>query len=229
MLLISGSLAPVHRSMQRQHPTGMSMTTPTEILICTKQDYNQILDDLHEFWGARDIRHLHHPFLIHEFGNSAFVIRREAQVVAYLFGFISQTEPVGYVHAVAVRMSARRQGLAHRLFHHFVQFAQQRGCRHVKAITTPKNLDSIAFHESLGMQLLGEPNIDGIPMIPDYAGRGAPRVVFLEVDLTHNAFTFRLHSVAPRMSHWADGRSVRRPCRPARAETRRGIPPTRRS
>jgi hypothetical protein len=28
------------------------------------------------------------------------------------------------------------------------------------------------------MQLLGEPNIDGIPMVPDYAGSGAPRVVF---------------------------------------------------
>jgi hypothetical protein len=85
------------------------MSTPTEILICTQEDYNQILDELHEFWGARDTRHLHHPFLIHEFGNSAFVIRRRAQVVAYLFGFVSQTEPVGYVHTVAVRASARRQ------------------------------------------------------------------------------------------------------------------------
>jgi hypothetical protein len=47
-----------------------------------------------------------------------------------------------------------------------------------KAITTPANLDSIAFHKSLGMQLLGDPNIDGLPMIPDYAGRGAPRVAF---------------------------------------------------
>jgi ribosomal protein S18 acetylase RimI-like enzyme len=95
-----------------------------------------------------------------------------------LFGFVSQTEPVGYVHTVAVRTSARRQHLAHQLFGHFVQFARRHGCRHVKAITTPSNLDSIAFHKSLGMQLLGEPNIDGIPMVPDYAGSGAPRVVF---------------------------------------------------
>jgi GNAT superfamily N-acetyltransferase len=154
------------------------MSTPTEVLICTQQDYHQILDELHEFWGTRDTRHLHHPFLIHEFGNSAFVIRRGDQVIAYLFGFISQTEPVGYVHMVAVRTSARRQHLAHQLFHHFVQFARRHGCRHVKAITTPANLGSIAFHKSLGMQLLGEPDIDGISMIPGYAGRGAPRVVF---------------------------------------------------
>jgi GNAT superfamily N-acetyltransferase len=104
------------------------MSTPTEILICTQQDYNQILDELHEFWDARDTRHLHHPFLIHEFGNSAFVVRRGAQVVAYLFGFISQTEPVGYVHTVAVRTSARRQHLAHQLFRHFVEFARRHHC-----------------------------------------------------------------------------------------------------
>jgi GNAT superfamily N-acetyltransferase len=154
------------------------MSTPTEILNCTQQDYNQILDELHEFWDARDVRHLHHPFFTHEFGNSAFVIRRGAQVVAYLFGFISQTESVGYVHTVAVRASARRQHLARQLFGHFVEFARRHGCTHVKAITTPANLDSIAFHKSLGMQLLGEPNIDGLPMILDYAGRCAPRVVF---------------------------------------------------
>jgi GNAT superfamily N-acetyltransferase len=110
------------------------MDTAAEIQICTRQDYDRILDELHEFWDGRDTRQLHHPFLIYEFGNSAFVIRREGQVVAYLFGFLSQTEPVGYVHAIAVRASARRRGHAQRLFTHFVQFARQRGCRHVKAI-----------------------------------------------------------------------------------------------
>jgi hypothetical protein len=28
------------------------------------------------------------------------------------------------------------------------------------------------------MQLIGEAHIDGIPVLPDYAGRAAPRVVF---------------------------------------------------
>ena len=104
------------------------MDTAWEIAICTRQDYDRILDELHEFWDGRDTRQLHHPFLIYEFGNSAFVIRRGGQIAAYLFGFLSQTELVGYVHAIAVRASARRQGLAQRLFTHFVQFARQRGC-----------------------------------------------------------------------------------------------------
>src|SRR6266540_5095970 len=154
------------------------MSQSPEISNCTAQDYDQILAALPEFWDGRDTRHLHHPLFIHEFGSSALVIRRGPQVVAYLFGFVSQTQPVGYVHTVAVRASARRRRFARHLFGHFVQFARAQGCRHVKAITTPSNSGSIAFHKSLGMELLGEPNTDGIPIVPDYAGRGASRVVF---------------------------------------------------
>jgi len=141
-------------------------------------DYDQILATLPEFWDGRDVRHLHHPFLIHEFADTAFVIRDDGQVVAYLFGFFSQTQPVGYVHAIAVRASARRRHLAQRLYGRFVECARRRGCSHVKAITAPSNAGSIAFHKSLGMQLLGEPNEDGIPVFSDYSVCGAARVVF---------------------------------------------------
>src|SRR5260370_30425585 len=149
-----------------------------EISSCTQADYNKILDELEEFWDGRDARHLHHPMLFKEFGNSAFVIRKGGSVVAYLFGFLSQVEPVGYVHLVAVRRSARRLGLGQKMFEHFIEFARSCGCRYVKAITIPSNVDSIAFHKSLGMQLLGKPDANGIPIIADYAGRIEPRVVF---------------------------------------------------
>jgi GNAT superfamily N-acetyltransferase len=148
------------------------------ISICTQQDFRQILDELADFWDGRQVRHLHHSMLVHEFGNSAFVIRHETVVNAYLFGFLSQTEPVGYVHLIAVRASARRRRLGGLLFGYFVGYARQQGCRHVKAITTPSNAGSIAFHKSLGMEMLGEPNAEGIPVVKDYAGRGEPRVVF---------------------------------------------------
>jgi GNAT superfamily N-acetyltransferase len=154
------------------------MSKAPEISLCTSEDYLQIIGELHEFWDGRDTRALHHPFLIHEFGNSAFVIHDGSRVIAYLFGFLSQTEPVGYVHTIAVLASARRRRIAQRLFDHFVRFAQEHGCTHVKAITTPTNAGSIAFHKNLGMELLGEPNADGIRVVPDYAGRGVPRVVF---------------------------------------------------
>jgi ribosomal protein S18 acetylase RimI-like enzyme len=154
------------------------MGDEAEISLCTPEDYFRILDALPEFWDGRDTRALHHPFLIHEFKNSAFVIRDGSQVLAYLFGFLSQSESVGYVHTIAVRASARRRRLAQRLFDHFVEFARQHSCTHVKAITTPSNAGSIAFHKSLGMELLGEANADGVPVISDYAGLGVSRVVF---------------------------------------------------
>jgi GNAT superfamily N-acetyltransferase len=155
-----------------------AVNQPAEISNCTAHDYDQILAALSEFWDGRDTRHLHHPFLIHEFGDTAFVIHEEGRVVAYLFGLFSQTQAVGYVHAIAVRASARRRRLAQRLYGHFVACARRRGCTHVKATTNPANARSIAFHRSLGMQLLGEANADGVPVVPDYAGRGAARVVF---------------------------------------------------
>ena len=82
-----------------------------EIFTCTEQDYKQILMDLQDFWDDRDTSALHHPMLVNEFGNSAFVIRAGPKVIAYLFGFVSQVEPVGYVHLIAVRPSTRRQRL----------------------------------------------------------------------------------------------------------------------
>ena len=92
------------------------MSSPAEISMCTQHDYNQILDELPEFWGARDTRHLHHPFLIHEFGNSAFVIRDGAQVVAYLFGFLAnRTGRIrAYGRRADVRSPARPRGRAFR-------------------------------------------------------------------------------------------------------------------
>ena len=121
---------------------------------------------------------LHHPMFVHEFGNSAFVIKENGRVIGYLFGFISQTEPTGYVHAIGVRITHQRQGLGRRLYEHFMEFARSKGCKELKALTSPGNSNSIAFHKAIGMELQGEPNEEGIPVVKDYSGPGVDRVVF---------------------------------------------------
>lgn len=79
---------------------------------------------------------------------------------------------------MAVRSSHRHLGLARRLYDDFAAFAASRGCRELKAITTPQNVASIRFHRSLGFRLEGAPNPDGVPVVKDYAGPGLDRVVF---------------------------------------------------
>ncbi|MCX6000955.1 MAG: GNAT family N-acetyltransferase [Chloroflexi bacterium] len=151
-----------------------------EISICTKEDFDQVLAEFDQFWEHDRTIALHHPTIVYEFGNSSFVIREGKKVLAYLFGFLSQTEPVGYVHLLSVRRGFRRQGLANRLYAHFEQYARSRGCTRLKAITSPVNTLSIDFHRSVGMLPSGEPNSQGLLIVKDYAGPGRDRVVFIK-------------------------------------------------
>ncbi len=151
-----------------------------EISICTKEDFDQVLAEFDQFWEHDRTVALHHPTIVYEFGNSSFVIKEGEMVLAYLFGFLSQTEPVGYVHLLSVRRGFRRKGLANRLYAHFEQFARSRGCTRLKAITSPVNTLSIDFHRSIGMMPSGEPNSQGLPVVKDYAGPGRDRVVFIK-------------------------------------------------
>jgi GNAT superfamily N-acetyltransferase len=151
-----------------------------EVTICTREDFNQVLAELDQFWEHDRTVALHHPTIIYEFGNSAFVIKENGRVLAYLFGFLSQTEPTGYVHLLSVRRGFRRQGLANRLYARFEQFARSRGCTKLKSITSPVNRLSIDFHRSVGMLPTGVPDGQGLLVVKDYAGPGRDRVVFIK-------------------------------------------------
>jgi ribosomal protein S18 acetylase RimI-like enzyme len=152
-----------------------------QITLCTKADYDQIITDIGDFWNSSNIdvlRSLHNPVFFYEFGNTAFVARENKKVIGYLLGLYSQTGPVAYVKFIGVRHSNRKRGVGRALYEYFTTIAKQHGCSELKAITTPANKESIAFHRSIGMQLDGEPNEEGIPVVRDYAGPGQDRVVF---------------------------------------------------
>jgi ribosomal protein S18 acetylase RimI-like enzyme len=155
-----------------------SKNTELRIQRCSDSDFHEILSRVEEFWGSGRNRTFHHPIFIREFGDTALVVRDKTKVRGYLFGFISQTEPAAYVHLVAIDPGARRQGIARKLYDHFIELGRNRGCTQLKAITTVSNKDSIAFHTSLGMKMVGQPNADGLPIVKDYSGPGEDRVVF---------------------------------------------------
>jgi GNAT superfamily N-acetyltransferase len=151
-----------------------------ELDLCTHQDFLDILADLEDFWGSASerARRVHHPMFVHEFGDTAWVVREDGRVIAYLFAFWSQTEPTGYIHLVAVRRDHQGRGIGRWLYEQFEARARARGCSKLKALTAPVNTESIAFHRRLGFTLLGEPNEEDVPVVSDYLGPGEPRVVF---------------------------------------------------
>ena len=129
---------------------------------CSKDDFNQIISDIEDFWGSKRTLHLHHPSLLYEFGNTAFVVKENDRIIAYLFGYFSQCSSVGYVHLIAVRNGYQKSGLGKMLYAHFIKTAKTNGCRFVKAITSLSNTGSINFHKSIGMKLTGNMTKDGI-------------------------------------------------------------------
>jgi GNAT superfamily N-acetyltransferase len=150
------------------------------------EDLAAVAEEPRAFWGERDLPALHHPLLVHDFGETALVIRGggdhtkregEGRVVAYLFGLLTPSG-VGYVHLVAVREGHRREGLAGRLYERFEEIARERGAHALKAFTQPFNTGSIAFHRAQGF---------AATETADYAGPGETRTVFWK----------RLTSVAP--------------------------------
>ena len=64
----------------------------TEVAIGRARDTDlaEILEDFPRFWGDRaGPRALHHPMFVIEFGDTAFVARRDGQILAYLLGFVA--------------------------------------------------------------------------------------------------------------------------------------------
>lgn len=150
-----------------------------EITNCDSAGLAAIRAEITAFWGSDRTLYLHHPMLVYEFGNTAFVIRHEGKIAAYLFGFFSQVENVAYVHLVAVRENYKRQGLGKKLYDHFIAVAVAHDVKRLKAITSTDNLRSVAFHtQQIGMQMQGELTESGIRIVKDYSGPGQDRVVF---------------------------------------------------
>ncbi|WP_086725558.1 GNAT family N-acetyltransferase [Streptomyces carpinensis] len=141
---------------------------PLAVLPATVTDLDQVLRDHSRFWGDRDLRALHQPVLVQQFGSTCRVARAEDGIRGYLIGFVTP-DRTGYVHLIATRDDARGTGLGRRLWTAFTEAARARGAVRLKAITSVTNEGSIAFHRSLGFDAR---------VVDDYNGPGRPMVVF---------------------------------------------------
>lgn len=146
----------------------------------TMSDFNYIIEHIADYWGNDRTLALHHPSLINEFGNTAFVIRDNDIVIAYLFGYFSQIEDLAYIHLIGVLKNHQRKGLGKMLYDKMIGIAKSNNYKRIKAITGPTNQTSINFHTKIiNMQMLGQPNENGINVIKNYSGIGKDRCVFI--------------------------------------------------
>jgi ribosomal protein S18 acetylase RimI-like enzyme len=128
----------------------------------------QVLDEHDEFWDGRDMRFLHQRVFVHEFGDTCLAARgADGRITGYLIGFITPRR-IGYIHAVAVRASARGTGCGQRLYQAFEAAAAAQGANLLKAITSVGNAGSIGFHQRLGFE---------VTRVEDYSVPGVPRIV----------------------------------------------------
>jgi ribosomal protein S18 acetylase RimI-like enzyme len=143
-----------------------------------EDDAGPVREALDRWWGGRDLSHLALPLFFRHFRDTSFVLDDGGEVVGFLVGFVSQSQPgEGYVHLVGVHPGRRQRGLARWLYEAFFEEARARGCNVVRCTTTPGNGGSISFHHSLGFRVEGESESGGVPVIRDYGGPGEDRVL----------------------------------------------------
>jgi N-acetyltransferase len=117
------------------------------------EDRTRVQAVVDEWWGRPMGALLQRPFFSC-FQDTSLVVERQGELVAFLVGFLSQSHPdEGYVHAVAVAPEWRGQGLARLLYRCFVDVARRHGRRRIRAITSPINSASLAFHLRLGFEI----------------------------------------------------------------------------
>jgi len=133
-------------------------------------DLAEILRNYERFWGDRELpRYLHHPMFFLEFRDTAFVARSgSGEIAGYLLGFVAPAGD-GYIHVVAVRDDSRALGLGRRLYETFEEAARERGAVALRAITSPENEGSVAFHKRVGFTEMVR--------VEDYGGSGRTRIV----------------------------------------------------
>ncbi|MGW0546192.1 GNAT family N-acetyltransferase [Streptomyces altiplanensis] len=154
-------------------PNGLIVRHPTA------EDHPRVLGVLDTWWGGfkGDAGSLERALLLprlyfQHFTPSSFLVEQpDGELVAFLVGFLSQTEPdVAYIHFVGVDPSLQGQGIGQVLYRAFFAHARSHGRRYVHCVTSPENTGSQAFHTRLGFAPTG--------IRKDYDGPGLDRVAF---------------------------------------------------
>lgn len=148
----------------------MTSLIPYELRPATPADYDAVAAVVDEWWGRPVLSSLPRLFLDH-FHRTSLVAEGPDGMAGFLIGFVSPSAAdEAYIHFVGVSPAARGAGLARTMYERFFALARDDGRQVVKAITSPVNEASIAFHRRMGFTVTGP--------IPDYNGPGTRLITF---------------------------------------------------
>lgn len=146
------------------------MSETPQLRPAERDDYDRIAGVVDDWWGRPVSAILPRLFLDH-FHRTSLVAEDGDGLAGFLIGLLSPSMPdAAYIHFVGVAPRARRGGLARGLYQRFFDLAAAEGRTKVKAITSPQNQRSIAFHTAMGFTVTGP--------VADYDGPTVDRIVF---------------------------------------------------
>jgi ribosomal protein S18 acetylase RimI-like enzyme len=164
-------------------PTGVGVRHPEPT------DQLRVLAVLDRWWdgfggerGSLERALLLPRLLFQHFSDSSYLLERgDGELVGFLVGFMSQARlDESYIHFVGVDPAERGRGLARHLYRLFFDHSRRHGRHVVRAVTSPGNCGSYAFHTRMGFAVESGPiSYEGRPVQPDYDGPGLDRVTFV--------------------------------------------------
>jgi predicted GNAT superfamily acetyltransferase len=134
-------------------------------------DYPVVIGVVDQWWGGRPMAAMLPKLFFVHFRDTSFVAEDDGAIAGFLCGFRSQTyEDEAYIHFVGVDPERRGAGVARSLYERFFEAVAPRTI--VRAVTSPVNERSIAFHRALGF------DVDTVD--EDYDGQGEARVLLVK-------------------------------------------------
>ena len=116
-------------------------------------DHARVIAVVDEWWGGRPMTPLLQKLFFVHFRDTSFVAEGDGgELAGFLCGFRSQTfADEAYIHFVGVSPPQRGSGLGRDLYERFFAAIAPRNV--VRAITSPVNEGSIAFHRAMGFDV----------------------------------------------------------------------------
>jgi ribosomal protein S18 acetylase RimI-like enzyme len=138
----------------------------------TEADYPGISRVVDDWWGGRKMDVLlPRLWLQHFTGTSWLAETPNGELAGFLVGFLSPDQPdVAYCHMLATNPNLRGQGVGRALYERFFEDARKGGRSIVTAVTWPANRISLAFHRSMGFEVIGGDGTQNLYGTPSLAG-----------------------------------------------------------